>query len=216
VAFKLKWDTFLNAFMVIREEAGFGDSTLEGKWFTREVLAGAGDFSEAYDPWLDVSRRSRADSARLKQARARFESLFRELVGMLKRSPLVSDSALVDMGLPPRYKGNGKPAPVALAAPWYHVAIPRIRCVAVRYGDAATGLKGKPRGQHGVECRWAFSDTPVVDVEDLGRSMFDTRAPLLFEFAGHDRGRVFYFSLRWENTRGEKGPFGPILSAMVP
>jgi hypothetical protein len=35
-------------------------------------------------------------------------------------------------------------------------------------------------------------------------------------FEGHDRGKTLYYALRWENTRGEKGPFSPIAAVIVP
>jgi hypothetical protein len=30
------------------------------------------------------------------------------------------------------------------------------------------------------------------------------------------RGKTVYFALRWENTRGEKGPWSEIMSAIIP
>jgi hypothetical protein len=31
-----------------------------------------------------------------------------------------------------------------------------------------------------------------------------------------DRGKKLYFALRWENTRGEKGPWSEIHSTIIP
>ncbi|MDR1552126.1 MAG: hypothetical protein LBS69_01520, partial [Prevotellaceae bacterium] len=76
--------------------------------------------------------------------------------------------------------------------------------------------KAKPAGQHGAEIRWTISDTPVVDVEELIHSAFDTHTPFTLEFQGHERGRMAYFCLCWENTRGEKGPWSEIVSAIIP
>ncbi|MDR2362267.1 MAG: hypothetical protein LBD91_06005 [Prevotellaceae bacterium] len=33
---------------------------------------------------------------------------------------------------------------------------------------------------------------------------------------GQHCGKTVYFALRWENTRGEKGPWSDIMSATVP
>jgi hypothetical protein len=55
-----------------------------------------------------------------------------------------------------------------------------------------------------------------VHINDLTNSSFDTHTPLTLEFADEDRGKVLYFALRWENTRGEKGPFGAIMNAIIP
>ncbi|MDR1273488.1 MAG: hypothetical protein LBK12_02965, partial [Odoribacteraceae bacterium] len=66
------------------------------------------------------------------------------------------------------------------------------------------------------EIRWAISETPVVNVDDLTHSAFDTRTPFNLEFRGEERGKAVYFCLRWENTRGEKGPWSEIQSAIIP
>ncbi|MDR0754310.1 MAG: hypothetical protein LBF04_02865, partial [Prevotellaceae bacterium] len=70
---------------------------------------------------------------------------------------------------------------------------------------------------HGAEIRWQVFDTQQeVHLDELINSSFDTNSPLTLEFNDRQRGKVLYFALRWENTRGEKGPFGPILNAIIP
>jgi hypothetical protein len=55
-----------------------------------------------------------------------------------------------------------------------------------------------------------------VPVKYLIRSAFDTRTPFTLEFEGHERGKTVYFCLCWENTRGEKGHWSEIQSAVIP
>jgi hypothetical protein len=43
-----------------------------------------------------------------------------------------------------------------------------------------------------------------------------TRTSLTLEFDEPDRGKTVYFCLRWENTRGQKGPWSPIQKAIIP
>jgi hypothetical protein len=57
---------------------------------------------------------------------------------------------------------------------------------------------------------------PVNGPEALIHSEFDTASPFTLNFQGHERGKTVYFCLRWENTVGEKGPWGEIYSAIVP
>jgi hypothetical protein len=52
--------------------------------------------------------------------------------------------------------------------------------------------------------------------EDLRHSAFDTHTPLTLSFESDQRGKTLYFALRWENTRGEKGKYSPIASAIIP
>lgn len=35
-------------------------------------------------------------------------------------------------------------------------------------------------------------------------------------FDENQRGKTVYFALRWENTRGEKGPWSQIVSSIIP
>jgi hypothetical protein len=81
---------------------------------------------------------------------------------------------------------------------------------------AESPAAGKPDGVHGCEIRWAVLDMPPAQTDDLVHSAFSTRLLHLFEFEGNQRGKRFYFRGRWENTRGQKGPWGEIGNAVIP
>jgi hypothetical protein len=60
-------------------------------------------------------------------------------------------------------------------------------------------------------------DHAPADINELDKSAFDTRSPLILEFGEEDRGRRIYMTGRWEIEReGIKGDFGEIVSAVVP
>jgi hypothetical protein len=67
-----------------------------------------------------------------------------------------------------------------------------------------------------MELAWAILPAPTVDWKELIHSSFDTHTPLRLTFDGTERGKTVYFALRWENTRGEKGPWSEIMSAIIP
>jgi hypothetical protein len=46
--------------------------------------------------------------------------------------------------------------------------------------------------------------------------MFDTHSPLEYTAPLIYAGRRIFFAARWENTRGEKGPWTEIQSAIIP
>jgi hypothetical protein len=60
-----------------------------------------------------------------------------------------------------------------------------------------------------------FPEKPV-HVSELQRSWFSTKSPLVIEFDEADRGKIFYFCVRWESTAGKKGPWSEIFAIMVP
>jgi hypothetical protein len=51
--------------------------------------------------------------------------------------------------------------------------------------------------------------------EELPYSVFTKKKNKRFDFEG-ESGNTVYFCLRYENSKGEAGPFGPILQAVIP
>jgi hypothetical protein len=60
---------------------------------------------------------------------------------------------------------------------------------------------------------------PPLSGDDLPHSVFTKRRKYRFDFSEEDRGKTVYFCLRYENSKGGKegeGPWGPIISAIIP
>jgi hypothetical protein len=84
----------------------------------------------------------------------------------------------------------------------------------ISYRDAGSRGYAKPDGAHGAEFKTAVIDInePIpTDWAEFTESTFDISTPVTFTFSGKQRGMRFVYSSRWENTRGEKGPWGDIL-----
>jgi hypothetical protein len=145
----------------------------------------------------------------LKSATRRF------VKGYVEYNPVVTDKDRELMGLPIH---DTKPTPVTTPAsfPVPTVKQPSPGTVEVNVVDSVSGRKAKPAGVHGFETAWAILDTAPVDWEQLNHSSFSTRTPLHLTFHGADRGKTLYFALRWENTRGVKGPWSEIFSTIIP
>jgi hypothetical protein len=54
-----------------------------------------------------------------------------------------------------------------------------------------------------------------VSGEELTHSRLTRRRKELFDFPQEDRGKTVYFCIRFENAKGESGPWGPIFSAII-
>jgi hypothetical protein len=119
------------------------------------------------------------------------------------------------MGLP-IYKTGRTPAPVILTVPFAEVMLPSPAVVEIHFRDSEKLKRAKPAGAHGVEIAWAVRDDPPEDWSELVHSSFDTRTPYRLTFDGFQRGKTLYFALRWENTRGEKGPWSEIYNTIIP
>jgi hypothetical protein len=84
--------------------------------------------------------------------------------------------------------------------------------------EMSDGSKAKPFGMQGAEIRWMVcrpGEEPK-SVEELINSAFATRTPYLFELADRQSGLILCIALRWENTRGEKGPWSHIETVIIP
>jgi hypothetical protein len=76
-----------------------------------------------------------------------------------------------------------------------------------------------PRANYGQKIRHAVIPygAPIPDnVSQLTESRFTRRKKELFTFAKEDRGKTACFCIRYENSKGKAGQWGPIISAVIP
>jgi hypothetical protein len=208
----LTWVTnFLAALLKILTRIGFPDAVYG------IINERAGIFSDKLRIAEAPETRTKAAVQEKNEARKSLETYLRQAIAeYLTRNHLLTDADRDNLGLP-IHKSGRTPSPVATTYPDYDIDSSTIRRLTVHFYDQGKKTsKAKPAGQHGAEIRWAILDTPPVDVKELAQSAFDTRTPFTIEFEGHERGKTIYFCLCWENTRGEKGPWSEIQSAIIP
>jgi hypothetical protein len=61
----------------------------------------------------------------------------------------------------------------------------------------------------------AQGETPPANPEELRRSFYTMRKKDVMEFEYGDSGKTAYFAVQVEND-GKKGPWGPLISALIP
>jgi hypothetical protein len=135
--------------------------------------------------------------------------------GYLTYNPAVSDADKENMGLP-LHDGTRTPVPAPTTIPELELDSSVIRQITVHFRDAGSDKRGKPAHVHGVELHWALLDNSPASVEDLTKSAFDTASPYTFNFDEPERGKALYICPRWENNKGDKGPWGEIYKAIIP
>jgi hypothetical protein len=151
-----------------------------------------------------------------KDARKTVESKIRIfLKAYVTYNPAVTDADRDAMSLP-IHKTTRTDVPIPTTTIEAEVSLPSPGVVEISFHDAKSEHKAKPAGVHGAEIAWAILDTPPVDWRELTHSTFDTHTPQRLMFDGADRGKTLYFALRWENMRGEKGPWNDIQSTIIP
>jgi hypothetical protein len=200
-----------------RDRMGFASTTLQGEWLDTVFEPTFQTYDRAFSDWKNPAERTPVRTTLLEKAEKTFKVTFRELyTGFLKNSPLVGDDDLKEMGLPKRHSGGDKPAPVPATYVEATVTPVGPAVFDIHFRDKDSDRKAKPAGVHGAEVVWAILDTPPANWEELTHSSFDTHTPLRMTFENDQRGKTVYFALRWENTRGEKGPWNEIQSVIIP
>jgi hypothetical protein len=175
------------------------------------------DFAAKYALAGEPATRTKVTVANKNAARRLLEKTIRQDVKeFLNFNRVVTDGDREALGLPV-HKTTRTAAPVAERHPDFDVDTGEIRRLKVHFFDQDKNhTKAKPEGQHGAEIRWAVCDTPPETIDELVHSAFDTRTPFALDFDENQRGRKVYFALRWENTRGLKGPWSPVTVSVIP
>ena len=175
------------------------------------------------DPWKaalanaeNPETRTKATVSTKNELRKAFEAEIRRVVkSYITYNPAVTDADRDNMALPV-HKTTHTPAPVPSAAPEFRVDTSVIRRLTVHFQAQGSKTKAKPAGVHGCEVKWAILPAQPATMDELIHSSFDTNSPLTLEFGEPERGKSIYLCLRWENNRGEKGPWSDIAMAIVP
>jgi hypothetical protein len=166
----------------------------------------------------DKATRSHLTASRKRLSRKDLEPEVRQLETMLRAIPGLSAAVLISLNIYVRQGGrpplNEKPTDI----PNWNVFVGVIRHILIYFGLSGKKLIliGKPKGVHGAELKWAILDHRPTHISELIESSFLTKSPFDFEFGEEDRGKIFYFCIRWENTRGEKGPWSEIQEVRIP
>jgi hypothetical protein len=148
-------------------------------------------------------------------AKALLKAQIRAMVGFRLKNPIITDAQRKELGLHVADKTRSlKPRPTTY--PHYHITQNGIGILGIIYqeGDGRKGSKSLEvagaRIYYGV-----FNEKPSVQ-EALLASVFATRCPDIITFRETDRGKRTYIALKWENPKGEGGPWSEIGSEIIP
>jgi hypothetical protein len=82
------------------------------------------------------------------------------------------------------------------------------------YDSEGTGI-AKPAGVRGCQIWLKIGSPAPTDPKELDFLATDTKTPYTHDFDGTDASKMVYYWLRWENTRGETGPWSEPIQATV-
>jgi hypothetical protein len=149
------------------------------------------------------------------QAKAASCDDIRRFVNRYLRDDPVTDAQRVDMGIHNR-DPHPNPKPKPPTRPEFRLAVKATRLIDVHFKDEGSETKGKPDDYDGAVIYWAIAAAPVINPEELPRSVLATRTPHTLEFAENDRGKTLSVALCWQNGKGWKGSPTEVQTAIIP
>lgn len=91
------------------------------------------------------------------------------------------------------------------------------RTLVIHFVDEETPTRlAKPQGVQGCQV-WSFvGDRKPTDASAYSFLALDTRTPYADEHHPEHAGKTAYYLLRWQNAKGETGPWSDVVSMIVP
>ena len=166
---------------------------------------------------LPAGERNPVSNARLRTAFRELTAVMRDIKKRYFYNPPLTDADLLSLGLKPK---DTEPTPVADPTGMAEASIAFPGRTQLRIYIKHVGEKEKDaRVNYG--CRiyyglYAADATPPATGNDLRESRFTRRKKELFTFEPKDTGKIAYFCIRYENSKGKAGPWGMLTSALIP
>jgi hypothetical protein len=199
-----------------RTRVGFDTSTPNGIWYDSTYSPKLIIYNSKYTLWINPATNTQMVRGDLNDAEKVFFPLYREFHGLVKASPIVTNSDLIGMGFDPRPDGNRTSHPVDKMFVDLNVK-PIGNCMLeVSFENRDTGSSSVPYFLTGVVVFHEISDTPITDPNKLTKSVLASRSPHILRFSPEKRGLHVYMAGCYQNRRGEKGPWSEIVTVVVP
>jgi hypothetical protein len=163
------------------------------------------------------SQRTPAFNAEIRTSDKNLETALRTFKRRYFYDPPLKEADFISLGLKPK---DAIPTavgdPVGLVAAT--VKYPNPGAIELLIGHVE-GTPFDERANYGVKIRYALfaaDALPVDDVNLLLESRFTRRKKELLTFEKKDTGKTAVFCLRYENSKGAAGQWGPFVSALIP
>lgn len=148
------------------------------------------------------------------QTRKQLVTTIRAMAGFRLKNPAITDAQRVLLGLHVRDKAyTSIQAPET--SPSIRTQLHHICQIVVRLNNP-NGSKAKPYGTIGAFIAYEISDTPITHYKSLTRNVLATRTPCTLLFDDTERGKNVSIAACWQTKKGKRGPWSPIIHAIVP
>ena len=210
-------DADFNVWQNTIAQAAIENSTewlLDTDWIDKQLVPARAAWVEAWEAHQNPGTRTKLITATKNEKRTDYEKLLMILAANLKVNTRLTDDDRRAAGISIR-DTTPTPAPVPTTYPIASADTSTMRRLTIKYRDSSSSNTAKPKGVHGAEIKWLIAEERPT-VEELINSTFDTGSPYTITFEDSQRGKKVWICMRWENTRGEKGPWGQMINAIIP
>ena len=162
--------------------------------------------------------RGKVDTFEKNEARRRFVNEFRTYVqGFIAKNPFVSNADREKMQITVYDKTPSRVgAPVGLATASIVYLGGQVLELLIEH---VAGTEFDERANYGYRVYYdvvAEHQPQPEHGSQLTKSRFTHHRKEKFEFAHEDVKKMAYFSIRYENSKGQSGPWGPVIAAIIP
>jgi hypothetical protein len=159
--------------------------------------------------------RTTAATQEKNDAKAEYVADLRPFIqGQIMHNPQVTDSERLSMGLPV-YDRTSTPAHKPTSRTETEVDFSQIAKHTLRVRDSELKGAGKPEHVIGFEIWRKVGGDVEPAIEEMQLVTMATRSPHTLEYLSTERGQLVWYVTRWVNSRGEKGPWGEVVSAII-
>ena len=182
---------------------------------SKEMIDNLKSLLDTWTNWYDQSLNDELTNKQIvankDAASASLEEMLNVVYGDIPQSILTTDDRnTLHLQLP---NNKRTPAPVPTTFPVGQVHNNNLLEHKITFTDE-DGKRGRPEKVRGCQI-YCKEGTAPVDEKELRMLTSDAASPYLHKFSFGDAGKTFYYKLRWENARGEAGPWGPTISGVV-
>jgi hypothetical protein len=149
------------------------------------------------------------------EARKNLVKLIRALVDFKLKNPIITNANRVELGLPV-HDTTRTPIPTPTTRPDFKLSIQDIREIKIDFNDHGSDNKAKPYGCDGAVIFHSVTEQQPTSPDQLTHSTLATRTPHVLIFTEEQRGKKVFVALRWQNEKGQVGPWSEILGTIIP
>jgi hypothetical protein len=167
---------------------------------------------------LDIVDGPESTSVKVAECKTAFGSLEAKMRDLKRRyflKPPLADADLVAMNLPIPDR-----TPSEIGVPTVHVGLAAKpvgnREVEVTRTVAETGAKATPYGMDGAVLYEKVGGAAPAGPEELTKSQILKRLRTTRVYGEEDRRKPVWYAARWQNEKGEEGPWGDIVESTIP